>query len=310
MPRTSPRKQPLFPSSPQQFPPVSGRWLLKAFTLSILVAVLCAYAALCVLFYEAQWQLVLHPDRDTSTPSTINGAPFEFIHFAPDDSGLPQLTGWWIPAAPGAAYPHITILYLHGGDHSLHHSAPELAQLHKVGLSVFALDYRGYGQSAAIHPSEQRMTEDTEAALRYLITTRHLEQNKILLFGAGVGTSLAAHLAAAHPEISALILQSPEVDLLEHVSRDPRTNLLPVHLLFTQRFTLTAPLSVLPTPKLLLMESSSTPPAFVSAAAPKTTVEFATADLARYTRALSRFLDQYLPPQRLPTLLPERTPAR
>ena len=311
IPRPSPRKQPLFPSSPQQFPMVSGRWLLKAFAVSILVAILCAYAALCVLFYQAQWQLVLHPDHNTSTPSTIAGSPFQVIHFAPGDSGLPQLAGWWIPAAQGATYPHITVLYLHGGDHSLPHSAPQLALLHNAGLSLFAIDYRGYGQSAATHPTQQRMAFDAEAALQYLTATRHLDPHRVVLFGTGVGASLATQLAAAHPEIPALILQSPEADLLAKVSHDPLASLLPIRLLFNEPFPLTTLLSALRTPKLLLTESSSAPPSsFVTAADPKTTVEFVKPDPALYNRALSRFLDQYLPPTRVPTLLPERTPPQ
>lgn len=310
MPRNSSTKQP--PALPAQpFPPVSVRWLLKALAISVLAAMLCAYAALCILFYQGQWQIVLHPDRNATTPSNIEGAPFEIIHFAPGASALPQLTGWWIPAAPGAAYPHVTVLYLHGGDHALPHSIPELALLHHTGLNVFAFDYRGYGQSAPEHPTQQRMVADAHAALDYLTGSRHLDPQKIVLFGTGVGASLATQLAGEHTVIPALILQSPEGDLLGQASKDPRASLLPMHLLFHERFPLASRLASLHTPKLLISEGSSTiPEIFANAAVPKTTVEFANFDPALYTRALARFLDQYLPPTRVPTLLPERIPPQ
>ncbi|HSY35508.1 MAG TPA: hypothetical protein VK814_07140, partial [Acidobacteriaceae bacterium] len=89
---------------PQPAPPdvVSPIWLIKAIALTIVAALLCGYLTLCLLFYQGQWQLVLHPTRTSANPASIAGIPYEFIRFGPDESATPQLTGWWIPAAPGS----------------------------------------------------------------------------------------------------------------------------------------------------------------------------------------------------------------
>src|SRR3984957_16915636 len=101
-------------NAPQPTPPevVSPAWLVKAIALTVLVALFCGYLTLCWLFYQGQWQLVLHPTRTSASPTSIAGVPYDLIRFAPDESPIPQLPGWWTPANPGGRYAHLTILFL------------------------------------------------------------------------------------------------------------------------------------------------------------------------------------------------------
>ncbi len=281
-------------------------WLVKAVAATVGAAIICGYLALCLLFYQGQWQLVLHPARTAAAPSSIDGAPYQLIHFGPDESAVPQLTGWWIPAAAEARYANTTLLFLPPGDGSLANSMPTLTALHRLGINVFAFDYRGYGQSANTHPTQQKMAHDADSAWLYLTASRDVPANQIIPYGTGAGASLAANLAAIHSASPALILDSPHTDLLDTARRDPRSGLLPIGLLFHEDFPLTAPLKTLHTPKLLLSQSSGqAPAAYRTAAAPKITAEFTTPTEALYTQALTRFLDQYAPgAQLIPTPAP------
>src|SRR6202020_1447086 len=135
--------------------------------------------------------LVLHPTRTASAPASIAGAPYELIHFGLDESAIPQLTGWWIPAPPNARYAQSTILFLPTGDGSLTNSVTTLTALHNLGINVFAFDYRGYGQSADTHPSQEKMTQDANHAWQYLNTSRNIPAHQIIPYGSGVGSSLA-----------------------------------------------------------------------------------------------------------------------
>jgi len=307
MPRPAaktPKRRPQPAPEPEKVDP---RWLLKAIAATIGAAVICGYLALCLLFYQGQWQLVLHPIRTAVPPASISGAPYQLIHFGPDESAIPQLTGWWIPAAAPARYANITLLFLPPGDGSLTNSIPTLAALHSLGINVFAFDYRGFGQSANSHPTQQKMAHDAESAWLYLTASRDVPANHIIPYGTGAGASLAASLAAAHSAIPALILDSPHTDLLDAARRDPRSSLLPVGLLFHEDFALTVPLQTLRTPKLLLSKTSGPPPAaYRTAANPKVTVEFAAPTEALYTGAITRFLDQYVPGTQL---VPAPAPA-
>ena len=273
---------------------------MKAIAAVVIVALICAYLTLSLLFYQGQWQLVLHPQHKAEAPETAS------IHFAPDESATPQLTGRWIPAAPGARYANNTVLFLPSGDGSLSDFNPTLDRLHNLGINVFAFDYRGYGYSAETHPNQLRMTQDVQSAWTYLTTSRGIPANQIIPYGIGVGASLATHLAASHSDIPALILESPKGDLLDAVRHDPHASLMPVRLLFHENFPLAAPLASLHTPKLLISKGSASS-AFRTASDPKLTVEFDSPSDATYA-AFARFLDQYITPP-APQLVPTPAPA-
>jgi hypothetical protein len=297
---------------PQPDPPevVSPIWLLKAIAFTILAALLCGYLTFCLLFYQGQWQLVLHPVRTANSPSSIAGVPYELIRFGPDESATPQLTGWWIPSDPDARYATFTILFLPDGNGSLADSIPTLASLHNLGINIFAFDYRGYGQSATARPSQQSLTRDADSAWQYLITSRHIAAQQIILYGTGIGTSLATRLASTHSAIPALILDAPRADLLDVAMRDPRATFIPVHLLFHERFALAQPLSILRTPKLLLSRTAAPDQVYLTASNPRVSVELTSSSPVLYKQSLTRFLDQYLPSAPVPQLMPSPAPAR
>jgi uncharacterized protein len=308
MPRPTPKAN-HSKQQPAQFETVDPAWLLKAFAFTILAALFCAYLTFCLLFYQGQWQLVLHPTRTAASPQSIAGIPYELIHFGPDESAVPQLTGWWIPSAPGVRYANATLLFLPGSDGSLADTIPTLATLHNLGINVFAFDYRGYGQSAATRPNQQNMIQDADSAWQYLNISRHIPAEQIVLYGTGVGASLATHLAASHADSPALILDAPHGDLLNAALHDPRSKLVPVRLLFHERFPLAEPLSTLHTPKLLLSRTASRDEAFRTAADPKRTVELAAPSQALYQQSLTRFLDEYVTPAPIPQLVPSPAPS-
>jgi uncharacterized protein len=296
MPRPPTTPKPNKRAASQPVPPdvVSPIWLVKAIVLTILAALLCGYLTLCLLFYQGQWQFVLHPTRTSASPTSIAGISYELIRFGPDESAAPQLTGWWIPSDPGGRYAHITILFLPDGNGSLADSIPTLASLHNLGINVFAFDYRGYGQSATTRPNQQSMTHDADSAWQYLTTSRAISAQRIIPYGTGVGASLATRLAATRSTIPALILDSPRADLLDVAMRDPRATLIPVRLLFHERFPLNEPLSTLRTPKLLLSRTTSLDQTFRAASDPKLTVELTSPSAVLYNQSLTRFLDQYM----------------
>ncbi|RZU39554.1 alpha/beta hydrolase [Edaphobacter modestus] len=269
---------------------VEVAWLLKALAAIFVAAAVCTYLTLCFLFYRAQWQVVLHPVRT----SVQELAQSSLIHFAPGDSGQPQLTGKWLAADVDSRYGGLTILFLSAGDRTEAAFAETQTALQRAGLNVFAFDYRGYGQSANVHPDQRRMTEDSEAAWNYLTNTRKIRGEAIIPYGVGVGASLATSLAMTHAEIPGIILDSPYADLDEVVGQDPRFRLLPTSLLFHEDFPLTEPLSRLQKPKLLIArDHGTTATAFRTAAEPKITVSLDASSDGLFHEAVTRFLDQY-----------------
>ena len=289
-----PRLKPVSPAAaPDEV--VDPQWLLKAIGFTLVAALVCAWLALCLLFYQGQWQLVLHPTRSTQPLDRVAGLPATPVQFDAAETGIPRLSGVLLAgpfSAPRAAY---LVLYLRGGDSCLAQDANDAATLrllHDLGLTVFAFDYRGFGSSDPTHPTFARMTEDAEAALRYLLS-RGSAESHIVLYGSGLGASLAATLAATHPALPALILDGPSRPTLETVLADPRTRALPVRWLFHESFPFGA-LRNLQTPKLLISYPPPTASAYSSAATPKVTLELPTRTDPQKHEAISRFLDQSL----------------
>ncbi|MGA0275417.1 MAG: alpha/beta hydrolase [Dehalococcoidia bacterium] len=75
----------------------------------------------------------------------------------------------------------------------------------RLGASVLAVDYRGYGQSDGT-PSEDGLYEDARTSLEYV--NRELPDSKIVVFGRSLGSAVASNLAQNNPQIDALILEA------------------------------------------------------------------------------------------------------
>ncbi len=138
---------------------VDPRWLGKVLGVTIALAFLCSYLAMCALFALGSWQLVLHPTNKAGGGTGLPGA--EVVKFGPDPGGVPQLVGEFVPQAVAqgaAAREYTTVLYLRDGDGQLGFAdAPLVAMLHDLGMNVLAFDYRGYGRSGVKpHPRESR----------------------------------------------------------------------------------------------------------------------------------------------------------
>jgi pimeloyl-ACP methyl ester carboxylesterase len=219
---------------------VSGRWLLGAVALTIGSALICAWCAFCLLFWQGSWQLLYHPAAAVTRTPASAGLAFDAVGFATTDAGTPRLAGWWIPAAPHAKFAQLTVLYLHGQDGNLGDTVNALARLHAAGVNVLAFDYRGYGQSQFVRPSEARWRQDAEWAIEYLTGTRHVAAGAIVLDGAGLGANLALEEAAAHPDFADVIVESPLADPARAIFSDARARMIPAHLLVRDRYDLNA----------------------------------------------------------------------
>jgi pimeloyl-ACP methyl ester carboxylesterase len=279
---------------------VDPAWLLKALLITVVVAALFGYLAVCLLVYQGGWQLLLHPSAKIDA---IPAAAYETIHFDAAATGKPQLTGWWIPAeSPTSTTP--TILFLHDGSGSLSAYVSRLDLLHRASVNIFAIDYRGFGQSDPPHPTEARMAEDSTAALTYLIETRHISDSSIVPYGQGIAVVFAAGLIDAHPELPAVIIDTPDTEAFDRATSDTKARLLPMSLLVQEHFDAAPSLTAIHRPKLLLADAEPNTDAdrvaknqslFSSLSDPKMTVTFgqASSDTA-YIQSIKRFLDEYV----------------
>jgi uncharacterized protein len=278
------------PTAPEVVDPV---WILKAVGAVFALGLLCSYISLCVFFSVEQWQFVLHPSRAVPHTPASQGLAFQAVRFGDDRSGQPQLSAWWMPGDVAASP---TALLLHGETGSMSDALPLAKALHDARMNVLLFDYRGYGQSGGRHPTQALMQRDAQNALDYLTGTRQLPLGGVVAVGSGLGASLATHLCAENPKLPALVLVDADGDTATRVEADQRSRIVPVGLLFHERFPLADPLHTLATPKLLVSFAGGNPPEYaVRAASPKVTTELpGKTDATALVPVLRRFLDTYL----------------
>ncbi|TKS60642.1 MAG: peptidase [Nitrospira sp.] len=187
------------------------------------------------VYYPEPWQ-----DRDWAK---LSGLPLEDIWFQAADGA--RLFAWYVEAQANRP----VILWCHGNAGNIIHRLENLKFLYQLGLSVFLFDYRGYGRSQAISPSEDGLYQDALGAYDYLTRTRMIRFERIVLFGRSLGASVAGELAARKPA-AALILESsfPSVEAVAKFHYGG----LPMHWLLGAEFRLIDRLPQLSLPKLII----------------------------------------------------------
>ena len=237
---------------------VSGRWLVKAILAVLALAGVALYFTICLLFYQGQWQFTFFPPNtaqpSVATVAASSGLPITDVRFDTTEEGIERLDGWWIPSPSSATAPlsDFVILFCPNGHTDLPDNVEALEAFHSLGVNVFAFDYQGFGNSQAGHPSQQKAYANGIAALNYLTGLRHIPADHIVLYGTRLGAAVAAHVAQNSPNIAALILEDPQPSLTQEVKREQHIHLLPMWLVFQDRFDVSANLPLLKMPKLIL----------------------------------------------------------
>jgi len=169
---------------------VSSALRLTAFSITGVIA----------LMFFLQSHLVYFPDGQIIDTPADRGMAYEEISFEAAD-GV-QLSAWYVPAEAGRG----VVLFSHGNGGNISYNLPFVEILHRVGLSIFIYDYRGYGRSKG-KPSEEGTYSDIAGAWRYLTESRKVPAGQILLYGQSLGGPIAAKLAREKSPV-ALVLDS------------------------------------------------------------------------------------------------------
>lgn len=140
-------------------------------------------------------------ERATATATATTSATFI-------NTNLPQRVEiWWLPHADAKAP---TLLYFHGTFRNLYENVRKIESLRAAGFAVLAVDYRGWGQSTPITPSEQTILQDADIAWAELQRREPRPAQRVLYghsMGSGVAVDLASRLTAGS-DYGGLILES------------------------------------------------------------------------------------------------------
>jgi pimeloyl-ACP methyl ester carboxylesterase len=249
-------------------------FLLSKSLIAFGIVLAVAYSAACVYLFVAQGKFIFFPARAIEiTPDDFQLKYQDVWLPIPSKTGaVESVHGWWIPAsetppsppeARGGArkgegvqatpqshrrtVPPVralnkgglggVVLYLHGNGSNVGANVEHANRFHRLGLSVFAIDYRGYGKSQGDFPSESQVYEDAQLAWDYLVKQRGVNPHQIYIYGHSLGGAIAIDLAVRHPEAAGLIVEGSFTSTRAMVDFQKGLFwLFPIDLLLTQRF--------------------------------------------------------------------------
>jgi hypothetical protein len=180
---------------------------LRRMLSSLIFITFSVWLLLCFGMFALQPRFVYFPSRTLELTPADLGIAYQDIIVKKPQGG--QIHGWFIPHEE-ARY---TVLMFHGNGGNISHRMDLLELFRELKLSVFLVDYSGYGKSDGV-PSEQGTYDDAQAAWDWLTGVKGVEGNQVILYGESLGGAVAAWLAG-RVKPAALVLQSTFTSLVD-----------------------------------------------------------------------------------------------
>lgn len=227
---------------PRMSPPLLQRLGRRWLPLLCMALLIIGLPTSCAVLQYKERQLVFRIEPGTAgwfhgLPQAVQELELKSSRFRAGQN----LHAWWWPAQRADAP---AILYLHGVRWNLTGQLFRIEQLHALGYSVLAIDYRGFGQSHGELPSEASVYEDARVAWERLKVLQP-EAGKRLIYGHSLGGAVAIDLAAELGRQAAseqrpvaargLIVESTFTTLGDAAAAVTKTS-LPVRWLMSQKF--------------------------------------------------------------------------
>jgi uncharacterized protein len=125
-----------------------------------------------------------------------------------------------------------TLLYFYGNGMCLKYSETEFEQFRRLGFNVLIPEYVGYGMSVG-KPSERACGATADTAYDYLVKTRGIKPDRIVLGGWSLGGAVAIDLASRRQAAGLIVFSSftSGIDMAHRLAP-----FLPASLLLRHRF--------------------------------------------------------------------------
>ena len=210
---------------------------LRWFPLLCMALLIVGLPVGCSILQHKERELVFRIEPGTA--SWYSGLPKAVQEFELKPASFKagqNIHAWWYPAASKDAP---AILYLHGVRWNLTGQLFRIEQLHALGFSVLAIDYRGFGKSHGDLPSETTVYEDARIAWERFQVLQPDPQKRLIYghsLGGAVAIDLAAELGQQSPvPVRGLVIESTFTSLADVATAVADTS-LPVRWLLSQKF--------------------------------------------------------------------------
>jgi uncharacterized protein len=176
----------------------------------------------------SQRRLVFNPTikREVQSPRSSGHRTRPVVLRARDGT---KLSGWLM--TPAVVGPRPAVIYFGGRSEEVSWVARDAGKLFP-GMTVLAINYRGYGNSQGI-PDEQLMIDDGCMLFDWLGERPHVDPRRIAVVGRSLGSGVAVQVTMQRPA-HALVLITPYDSILAIAKRRFRT--MPIEYVLRHRF--------------------------------------------------------------------------
>lgn len=131
--------------------------------------------------------------RRYRSPSEYN-IPFE-THIIKCQDGV-SIHSWLLLHPNSKAQRQPTIIFFHGNAGNIGLRLPNAQQMYsRLNANILMVEYRGYGDSDTVKPTETGLKLDAEAALNFITSHPQVDPQRIFCFGRSLGGAVAFHMA-------------------------------------------------------------------------------------------------------------------
>lgn len=111
--------------------------------------------------------------------------------------------------SPTHIKPDTYVMFLHGMAQNVTNYQPLYKNIVNKNIGVWAVEFSSYGTNKTKPISEDKLRKDIEIAYQYLLKTKGIKPQNIIVIGHSMGGALAANFASKHKDLKSLILISP-----------------------------------------------------------------------------------------------------
>src|ERR1700716_2479029 len=187
-----------------------------------------AWLSFAAVVAASQRKLIFNPARikEVERPRSVAHRTRPVVLRSADGT---RLSGWLLsPQAPGS---HPGVIYFGGRSEEVSWVARDAGRMFP-NMTVLAINYRGYGDSAGI-PGETQMITDAYMLFDWMAERYNVDPAKIAVVGRSLGSGVAVQVAVPRP-VAALVLVTPYDSLVAVAKRRFRS--VPVDWVMKHRF--------------------------------------------------------------------------
>lgn len=150
------------------------------------------YFVYCGLLFFFQTKLIFPADMAGQPGTVLPTKQTERMTLATNEG---ETVAWFIPVpGNGIDSPSPIAVFFHGNAELMDQQQSIVRLYHTLGVSVFMVEYRGYGHSEGT-PSERHIVADAVAVLEQVLARDDVDASQLILHGRSIGGGMAAQVA-------------------------------------------------------------------------------------------------------------------